>query len=833
MHGFTCGVDDLLIVKSLDKVRKKIFERRVGEQVHAEFLGYKEDLDIKTLQDEIEKVMRVNGEAATARLDKMMSSRNAKLTNEVNDKLFPSNSSPIGLLKPFPRNCFFLMTASGAKGSQVNFQQVSSLLGQQELEGKRVPRMISGKTLPCFPPWDPSSRAGGFISDRYLTGLRPQEYYFHCMAGREGLVDTAVKTSRSGYLQRCLVKSLECLKVCYDHTVRDADGSVVQFCYGEDGIDVHKTSFLSKIKTLVVNREVVQGRLSDKCETARFTNSNDYIKGLPEALKKSTNDFIMKFSKKCQMREALMNKLSKGPHPTRLLREPQVISKLMELKYLSSLAEPGEPVGVIAAQSIGEPSTQMTLNTFHHAGQGGEVNVTLGIPRLQEILMRASENIQTPVMTCPLQRGKTRDDADCLAAKFMKVSVADVVENMEVCVVPFSVYRKKACTLYKLKMKLYSPELYPRFSDISLKDCQKTLEHVFVDELERAIKTHLTMLSKISGIKNFVQKNASGDDEESDGDLDSKHEQTGQENGKGDDGDNDDDDDDDDGEAEDLGADAQKRKSQARDEMEYEDSIENEASMNESEYIDGEPSGGFESEVDQGDPEISNDVNDDAQIHDAEDESEPGAAKKNRDRTVFVEAKGLDFEVHLRFIDEPYILLSEIAQKAAKNVYIKRASNINQCSVVEKDNRYQLQTAGVNFQAFWQMQDDLDINQIFSNDIHAILRTYGVEAARATLMKQVNAVFEDHGISVNIRHLTLVADFMTHSGQYRPMSRHGMAASVSPFSKMSFETAAEFIIKAAYHGEVDYLEAPSARICLGLPVKMGTGSFDLMQKIDI
>ncbi|KAK9123096.1 hypothetical protein Sjap_012698 [Stephania japonica] len=188
MHGFTCGVDDLLIVKSLDKVRKKIFERRVGEKVHAEFLGYKEDLDIRTLQEEIEKVMRVNGESATARLDKMMSSRNAKLTNEVNDKLFPSNSSPIGLLKPFPRNCFFLMTASGAKGSQVNFQQISSLLGQQELEGKRVPRMISGKTLPCFPPWDPSSRAGGFISDRYLTGLRPQEYYFHCMAGREGLV---------------------------------------------------------------------------------------------------------------------------------------------------------------------------------------------------------------------------------------------------------------------------------------------------------------------------------------------------------------------------------------------------------------------------------------------------------------------------------------------------------------------------------------------------------------------------------------------------------------------------------------------------------------------
>lgn len=86
--------------------------------------------------------------------------------------------------------------------------------------------MASGKTLPCFRPYDGGARSGGFVGDRFLTGLRPQEYYFHCMAGREGLVDTTVKTSRSGYLQRCLVKNLESLRVSYDGTVRDnCDGS--------------------------------------------------------------------------------------------------------------------------------------------------------------------------------------------------------------------------------------------------------------------------------------------------------------------------------------------------------------------------------------------------------------------------------------------------------------------------------------------------------------------------------------------------------------------------------------------------------------------------------
>lgn len=75
-----------------------------------------------------------------------------------------------------------------------------------------------GKSLPSFIPFDTQPRAGGFIDGRFMTGIQPQEFFFHCMAGREGLIDTAVKTSRSGYLQRCLVKHLEGLKVHYDLT---------------------------------------------------------------------------------------------------------------------------------------------------------------------------------------------------------------------------------------------------------------------------------------------------------------------------------------------------------------------------------------------------------------------------------------------------------------------------------------------------------------------------------------------------------------------------------------------------------------------------------------
>lgn len=119
------------------------------------------------------------------------------LTNNINKTCLPG-----GLVSKFPKNNLQLMVVAGAKGSTVNTMQISCLLGQIELEGKRPPLMLSGRSLPSFRPFETIPRAGGFIDGRFMTGILPQEFFFHCMAGREGLIDTAVKTSRSGYLQR-------------------------------------------------------------------------------------------------------------------------------------------------------------------------------------------------------------------------------------------------------------------------------------------------------------------------------------------------------------------------------------------------------------------------------------------------------------------------------------------------------------------------------------------------------------------------------------------------------------------------------------------------------
>lgn len=341
------------------------------------------------------------------------------------------------------------MVLSGAKGSTVNHNQVSVMLGQQELEGRRVPIMPSGKSLPCFLPYDPNPRAGGYITDRFLTGLKPQEFFFHCMAGREGLIDTAVKTSRSGYLQRCLMKHLESLIVNYDFTVRDSDGSVIQFLYGEDSIDPTKKQFLEKFTFLGKNfnrysqryspkklaialdqkevqlylkeRKQNQSILSSETILSRFLPGS-YLGAISEKAYFSISEFIQKEK----------NLQEKGLFNSKAHYDAVKLFTLFSIKYFYSLITPGEAVGPTAAQSIGEPSTQMTLNTFHLAGHGG-ANVTLGIPRLREILMTATDKIKTPSMTLKFVDAElSKEKAELYCRKLQRVIMMELIQNIEI-----------------------------------------------------------------------------------------------------------------------------------------------------------------------------------------------------------------------------------------------------------------------------------------------------------------------------------------------------------------------------------------------------------------
>ena len=216
LFGFTTSIDDedipdearRQIEEGLDKAMKKI--RNLVKAYENDEL---ESLPGRSLKETLEmEIMRVTGRARD-------------LAGEIAGK-------HLGL-----ENSAVIMAKSGARGSMLNLSQMSGCVGQQAVRGERIHRGYQNRTLPHFKKGDLGASAKGFVASNYKKGLSPTEYFFHSMGGREGLVDTAVRTSRSGYMQRRLINALEDVKVENDGTVRHAGGQIIQFKYGEDGID--------------------------------------------------------------------------------------------------------------------------------------------------------------------------------------------------------------------------------------------------------------------------------------------------------------------------------------------------------------------------------------------------------------------------------------------------------------------------------------------------------------------------------------------------------------------------------------------------------------------
>ncbi|MFQ5710563.1 MAG: DNA-directed RNA polymerase subunit A' [Candidatus Geothermarchaeales archaeon] len=319
------------------------------------------------------------------------------------------NAGKIALDNLDERNALYTMTITGARGSSLNVAQLAAVLGQQSIRGERISRGFNDRTLAMFEPGDIGASARGFVFQNFLNGLKPAEFYFHAMAGREGLVDTAVRTQQSGYLQRRLVNSLEHLIVANDFSVRTTDGKIVQFSYGEDGVDPARSDHGDP-----VNVE----RLVDSISLLHRKTKPPAKRFIDETLGKVEDQLPRSL-----VRE-LRRSLAKKKAGKRVVREAV---KEAVINYKTSLVDPGAAVGVIAAQSIGEPGTQMTLRTFHYAGVR-ERNVTLGLPRIIEIV-DAKRKPSTPSMTIYLKSEFSRDQvvAERVANKIVAATLQDLV----------------------------------------------------------------------------------------------------------------------------------------------------------------------------------------------------------------------------------------------------------------------------------------------------------------------------------------------------------------------------------------------------------------------
>lgn len=342
--------------------------------------------------DEIEKTLQ----KAYAECQEKIEIGNETLEKELNSIL--NSTTNVGMkitkegMKDGKDNRFVVMYKSGAKGSHINCSQITAFVGQQNVRGQRIPKNISGGTrcLPFFEPNDNTPAARGFVNRSYMAGLTPQQMYFAAMGGREGLIDTAIKTAQTGYSQRKIVKKQEDLKAHFDGSVRTSDSKIVQFIYGRDGMDASKLYNVDG-KALFI-------------DPVRVAEQLNY--GAQEKLLRLSDKLIDNICKKIRINKVKCDNVEKASELIRIQLRKRLLLvriaaskvkefvKIIDSTFQRSVVEGGEMVGIVSSCSIGEPTTQGTLNTFHFSGIS-EKDVTLGVPRLQECL-DATKKPKTP-----------------------------------------------------------------------------------------------------------------------------------------------------------------------------------------------------------------------------------------------------------------------------------------------------------------------------------------------------------------------------------------------------------------------------------------------------
>jgi DNA-directed RNA polymerase II subunit RPB1 len=383
-----------------------------------------------------------------------------------------------------PTNRIIQMVNSGSKGGPQNITQMVALLGQQLIEGKRVQYTLQDRTLPHFARYDDGVESRGFVQHSFVDGLMPAEFFFHAQAGREGLIDTAVKTSDTGYIQRRLMKTMEDQHVEYDGTIRNVTGSIVQFRYGEDGVDTvsveEQACNLATMTLEDVYREfaftrsdlepfvsadmseypdLVEDILADRDMLVKsvFRYRNNDTLQAPVHLKRLLDKYSNPYSTKTDLTPAhvvgslgdfvrdfpgnrvfhALLRFYLAPKKSILVHRltQAMFDELMSdvrFRYVQALVHPGEMVGALAAQSIGEPTTQLTLNTFHSAGTA-KANATSGVPRIEELLS-ASKSPKRPSNVVYIREdlASNQNDAINKVHEIQKTTLRDIVKSVRI-----------------------------------------------------------------------------------------------------------------------------------------------------------------------------------------------------------------------------------------------------------------------------------------------------------------------------------------------------------------------------------------------------------------
>ena len=778
--------------------------------------------------------------------DTMMSAYESRVNQELNNAMQEAGKAVQQSLSK--RNNIKTMVDSGSKGSIINISQILVCVGQQNVEGKRIKPFFGGKrTLPHYPAWshsDVSSR--GFVQNSYIIGLTPAELFFHAAGGREGLVDTAVKTADTGYIQRKLVKSMEDLTVNYDGTVRNSSQSVLQFLYGEDGIDAVQMenqnvdsiklndSDLSSNYAIDLNlgwghdcltgdvytqlneenvRDAHQQTLDNEFE--RICKDRDEIRsnvGLKEssfplpvnvvriidnlkAIHKITRSSYSDISpiEVISIVTKLINELLVVPGSDRLSIDAQksatmlffthlrtqlsskriceyhrltkdcLLSVVNQIKnaFYGAIVNPGEAIGVISGQSIGEPATQMTLNTFHFAGVSAK-NVTLGVPRLKELL-DFSKDLNTPVMRIKPTDAYINQDANSRRA--LSAAGYDSAEF-------------KSLTPYQQERRIN--EANENLAESRVKNLQAEFGYKTIEDLlaySTVIYDPDDQNSKIAEDRPWLQ-----------GYYDLMVSKPFR-----------------------LSRWALRLVFRLNKVLDANISLAAIAQAIHTTYYDLDIK--YSTENDQ---ELVMRIS----VIDAQQD------KKHKE-IEFSELTGS----HLDTLSRQIRNIKISGFDGVRNVYMSKAPLLKVESddhTIVESSEWVLDTLGINLRAILN-HPNVDPYKTTCNSVPEIENFLGIEAARESLLRELYQVISFDGSYVNWRHMFTLVDAMCQTGQVLPVTRFGVVSkSGSPCMQASFEQTTEVFIDAATHNKLDYMNGPSANIICGQPLKSGTSTFDVM-----
>ena len=790
-RGFTVSISDTIVPDNIYTSIKKVIETKRKETL-ATITEYENDPYIMT-QEAFEINLQASLQAVQGEIEKAIIN---SFSNE---------------------NGIFIAISCGSSGTAFNAGQIAGCIGQVLVESKRIQKKFNNRTLPLFFQNDDSAFARGFCYSSFIKGLEPAEFFFQVMAGREGLINSAIKTADTGYIQRKLVKIMEDIKVEYDGTVRNANDKVIQIIYGDNGINTEK-QIEQKIGLMSANNQTVREKYIYSDNELKELHNNKYTKEINEALYKklitmrnnmrkiqsATNltpiAFKESFMMPIDIQQFINNIINRINRENNNIVDPFYVltkikemyasnySKIMKYNDIKSKIKKRDELRIkfllkfylydtlvpkrcthqykISKNEFDEIIEYFKKTILLAKVEGGEMvgfvgAQSIGEPVTQTNLKNFQRSGSGKTVSLGLPRVKellsiTRN----IKTPVMNIILEDKYKNDKIIVSKISSYLKYT-TLHDVVNTIdiyYDPDPYNKNSIMS----KDGVDNIFEDSHGKA-----GCQTEINGLPWIIRLTLS----------------------------------------------KEKMIEMNVTMLEIKTSFCYNWSMR---YEDIK---GSKKEYRR----VIEKITQCAIITNYDNSQIPIIH-------IRFDANNYNFNTLIQFQD---MIVNKYKIKGIPDIF---ESNIQEKSYIDFDaegnkinnKHFVITTDGINMNEISQI-NGIDLSKTSCNDIVTIYETYGVEAARSAFIKEFTIAIESSDGFSNYQHIELLADAITHMGGLIAVNRHGTnKLDTDPFSRASFEKTVEQMLAAAVFGESDHIRSVSARIMVGSIINGGTGTFDLL-----